>query len=87
MLTLTQLETIKYSNTQARVLTSSEVNMLIGINGQCIKSIDSANKRGEVCWVIMDKELLTAYVWISAKSIHVHSDTAYIFPVATLYYW
>ena len=64
-----------------------EVKILIGINGQTPKTIESAIKRNEACWVIMDKEILAAYVWISSKKIQVYSDTAYIIPEKALNYW
>ncbi len=80
-------DTKSNSNTQARVLASSDVMVLIGMNGQSFKSIESAIKRNEACWAIMDKEILAAYVWISTKKLQVHSDTGYIFPLNSLNYW
>ena len=75
------------SQLQASILTSSKASMLIGTNGQSHKSIEIANKRNEGCWVIMDEDVLAAYVWISNNKIQVYSDTGYIFPVHTLNYW
>ena len=76
-----------YTHPQASILVPRKASVLIGINGQSSKSIKSAIKRNEDCWVIMDEEILAAYVWISNKKIQAYSDTAYIFPVHTLNYW
>ena len=87
LLELASVNTKPSDHPKASMLSSSKASMLIGINGQSLKSIESALKRNEKCWVILDNESLAAYVWISNKKIQVYSDTGYIFPVHTLNYW
>jgi len=87
LLELAPVDTKYNAHPQACMLASSKASILIDINGQSLKSIESAIKRNETCWVIMDEDVIAAYVWISNNRIQAYSDTAYIFPVNTLNYW
>jgi RimJ/RimL family protein N-acetyltransferase len=50
---------------------------MIGVNGMSKKIIETAMRRGEKCWVILQKKEIAAYVWISSAREKVMSDTRY----------